>query len=67
MGNFRYLKPSLIAILLFVGVKMLLVHTPYKVDTGVSLAVVVGILIIGVIASIFKPGTASPAPSAPKA
>ncbi len=67
MGKFRYLKPSLIAILLFVGVKMLLVHTPYKVDTGVSLAVVVGILIIGVIASILKPGTASPAPSAPKA
>lgn len=66
MGKFRYLKPSLIGILLFVGVKMMLVHTPYKVDTGVSLAVVVGILIAGVVASILKPGTGSPEPSVPK-
>lgn len=67
MGKFRYLKPSLIAILLFVGVKMMLVHTPYKIDTGLSLAVVVGILIAGVVASVLRPGTASPEPSVPKA
>ena len=67
MGKFRYLKPSLIAILFFVGIKMMLVHTPYKVDTGVSLAVVVGILIAGVVASILRPGTPSPQPSSPKA
>ena len=67
MGKFRYLKPSLIAILFFVGIKMMLVHTPYKVDTGVSLAVVVGILIAGVVASILRPGKTSPQPSSPKA
>jgi tellurite resistance protein TerC len=58
MGKFRYLKPSLVAILLFVGVKMLLVHTKFKIDTGVSLGVVVGILAVGVIASILKPAPA---------
>ena len=57
----------LVAILLFLGVKMMLVHTPCKVDTGLSLAVVVGIPIAGVVASILRPGTASPQPSTPKA
>ena len=35
------LKPALIVVLFFVGVKMLLVHTSYKLDTGVSLGVIV--------------------------
>lgn len=51
IGRFRYLKPALIAILLFVGTKMLLVHSPWKVSTTVSLAVVLTILTIGIVAS----------------
>jgi tellurite resistance protein TerC len=54
IDKFHYLKPALIAILFFVGVKMMLVHTPLKLDTTVSLLVVVGILVAGVVASIAK-------------
>jgi tellurite resistance protein TerC len=38
-----------------VGVKMLLTHTAYKVDTLVSLGVIVGILAVAVIASLVFP------------
>jgi tellurite resistance protein TerC len=50
--RFRYLKPALVAILAFVGVKMLLVKTSYRVDNATSLAVVLAILTIGVVASV---------------
>ncbi len=52
LSKFRYLKPALILILVFVGVKMLLVHSAFKIDTAVSLAVVVGLLGAGVTASL---------------
>jgi tellurite resistance protein TerC len=55
LGKFRYLKPALVLILVFVGVKMLLVHSEYKIDTAVSLAVVVGLLGAGVAASLLLP------------
>ncbi|MFN0130988.1 MAG: TerC family protein [Phycisphaerales bacterium] len=55
MDKFRYLKTSLIAVLLFVGVKMLLVHTPMKVPVTASLVVVIGILAAGVVASMLLP------------
>lgn len=55
LGKFRYLKPALVLILAFVGVKMLLMHTAYKIDTGVSLMVVVGLLGAGVAASLLAP------------
>jgi tellurite resistance protein TerC len=61
LGTFRYLKPALVLILLFVGTKMLLVHTQYKVDTTVSLLVVVGLLGAGVAASLLIPHKDSPA------
>jgi tellurite resistance protein TerC len=51
IGKFRYLKPALSAILAFVGVKMLLsslVHIP----TGISLAVIGGILAIAIVLSL---------------
>ncbi len=51
IDRFRYLKPALVAVLLFVGVKMLLVHTPYKVNPTLSLAVVLTILTLSVVAS----------------
>lgn len=60
LGTFRYLKPALVLILLFVGTKMLLVHTQYKVDTTVSLMVVVGLLGAGVAASLLIPHKDSP-------
>lgn len=55
INKFRYLKVSLIAILFFVGVKMMLVHTPLKLDTTVSLVVILGLLAAGVVASILRP------------
>ncbi|MEX0718457.1 MAG: TerC family protein [Planctomycetaceae bacterium] len=61
---FRYLKPSLCALLAFVGVKMLLEHH-YPISTGASLGVVGGILATGILASLIapkRPATASPAP-----
>jgi tellurite resistance protein TerC len=50
--SFRYLKPALIAVLFFVGIKMALVHTPFKIPTDVSLGVILGTLAVGVIASL---------------
>jgi tellurite resistance protein TerC len=50
MDRFRYLKISLVFILAFVGVKMILSHTE-PIPTNVSLAVIVGILSVGVLAS----------------
>ena len=52
LKRFKYLKPALVLILLFVGTKMLLVHSQYKVDTTLSLLVIVGLLASGVVASL---------------
>ncbi len=54
MNKFHYLKIGLGAVLAFVGVKMLLAHTAYKLDTVVSLGVVAGILIISIVASLLR-------------
>lgn len=51
MDKFRYLKMSLVFLLAFVGVKMLLVHH-YPIPNLVSLAIIGGILAVGVIASM---------------
>lgn len=50
--QFRYLKTALVAVLLFVGIKMCLVHTPWKVPAEVSTAVILAMLISGITASI---------------
>lgn len=55
LGKFHYLKIGLGVVLAFVGVKMLLAHTAYKIDTVVSLGVIVVILAIAVLASLLKP------------
>ena len=60
LGKFRFLKSSLILILMFVGVKMLLVHSTFKIDTTVALAVVVGLLGAGVAASLLIPAKITP-------
>jgi len=49
---FKFLKPALVIVLLFVGVKMMLVHTTWKISTEVSLGVVLGTLATGVLASL---------------
>lgn len=54
MEKFHYLKLGLSAVLVFVGAKMLLTDT-YKIPVAVSLAVVVGLLPIAVIASLMRP------------
>ncbi|MGZ9156673.1 MAG: TerC family protein, partial [Candidatus Binatia bacterium] len=50
---FRYLKVGLSFVLCFVGIKMMIVDF-YKVPITVSLAVVAGILVISILASLVK-------------
>lgn len=55
MDKFHYLKIGLGVILAFVGVKMLLGHSPWKIDTSLSLAVIVFVLTASVVASVLWP------------
>ena len=50
MQKFRYLKMSLVFLLAYIGVKMLLVHH-LPIPNEVSLAVIAGILAVGILAS----------------
>ena len=52
MAMFRYLRYSLVLILAFVGMKMLLVSN-YHVPNRVSLAIILGTLGVGILASIW--------------
>jgi len=61
MDKFHYLKIGLGVALTFVGVKMLLGHSPYKIDTLVSLGVIVAILTTSVVWSLLVPKKAKPA------
>ena len=72
MDKFHYLKLGLGVILTFVGIKMLLVHTPWKIDTLISLGVIIVILTASVVCSLLKPkaiaiATLDPAPEPPPA
>ena len=51
IARFHYMKQSLIFLLAFIGVKMLLAHHA-PIPTSVSLAFIVGILSIGILASL---------------
>jgi tellurite resistance protein TerC len=53
METLKHLKTSLVFVLAFVGVKMLLVHH-YPIPNVVSLAVIVGLLGVGVVASLMS-------------
>ncbi len=55
MRMFGYLHYGLAVILVVVGVKMLLVDTPYAIPTGVSLAVTVLTLALSILASLLWP------------
>jgi len=52
MGMFAHLKLGVSIILAFVGVKMLLAHSPYKIPIHFSLGVIFGVLVISVLSSI---------------
>lgn len=51
MEKFRYLKMSLVFLLTYIGVKMMLVHH-YPIPNEVSLAIIGGIVAVGIMASI---------------
>ncbi len=55
MDKFHYLKIGLGVVLTFVGVKMLLAHTAWKIDTLVALSVIVLILAASVVLSLLRP------------
>ena len=67
MDKFHYLKIGLGVVLTFVGVKMVLAHSAWKIDTHVSLAVIVVVLATSVVMSLLRPKAvaASAAPSGP--
>jgi tellurite resistance protein TerC len=53
MDKFQYLKLGLSAVLTFIGTKMVIVDL-YHIPVGASLAVVAGILMISILASLWK-------------
>jgi tellurite resistance protein TerC len=53
MDQFQYLKFGLSAVLVFIGVKMVIVDF-YKIPIGISLGVVAGILRFSILASLWK-------------
>ena len=64
MARFRFMKMSLVFILAYVGIKLILSHHVH-VPTLVSLAVIVGFLSVGILASLLSEDTAplSPPPT----
>lgn len=73
MARFRFLKPALIVILAFVGVKLLLMSLPpylgligmqprsaIKIDTEISLCVVLGTLALATLLSVMIPAKHAP-------
>lgn len=60
MDKFHYLKIGLGLVLTFVGVKMLLGHSPWRIDTLVSLGVIVIVLAGSVAASLLRPKKSEP-------
>jgi tellurite resistance protein TerC len=54
MGTFRYLKVGLGIVLVFVGVKMVLAHTAWKIDTLAALGAVAAILAASILLSVVK-------------
>jgi tellurite resistance protein TerC len=65
MDLFHYLKHGLAVVLVFVGVKMLIVDL-YKIPIGISLAVVGGILAVAVVLSLLRGKEAPPLPAPPE-
>jgi tellurite resistance protein TerC len=60
MERFRYLKHSLVFVLAYVGVKMI-ISNHYDIPDVASMSIIIGILTVGVLASI-KGGAKDPVP-----
>lgn len=60
MAKFRYLKNALVFVLAYVGVKMI-ISNHYHIPDGASMSIIIGILLVGVLASI-KGAAADPVP-----
>jgi tellurite resistance protein TerC len=54
LEHFRFLRPSLVLVLAFVGFKMLVLHQA-EIPVGTSVMVIIGILIAGLFASVVVP------------
>ena len=54
LDKFVYLRPALAFIMIFIGIKMLLIDTDWAIPTMVSLLVLLTTMTIAVIASIMK-------------
>ena len=63
MHKFHYLKIGLGIVLAFVGTKMILAHTPYKIDTLFSLGVVVVVIALSIVISLLRPPARAAAPA----
>ena len=55
LDKFHYLKIGLGIVLTFVGVKMLLGHTVWKINTLVSLGVIISVLAGSIVMSLVRP------------
>lgn len=55
VDKFHYLKTGLAVVLMFVGVKMLLAHSPWKLDTLLALGIIVLILTGSIVLSLMRP------------
>jgi len=55
VGKFHYLKLGLSVVLLFVGIKMVLSETVFKIPISLSLAIIAAVLSIAVAASLLWP------------
>ncbi|WP_417882833.1 TerC/Alx family metal homeostasis membrane protein [Vibrio rumoiensis] len=54
LDKFVYLRPALAFIMIFIGIKMLLIGTPWAIPTMVSLLVLLTTMMLAVLASIMK-------------
>ena len=62
MHRFKYLQYSLAVILVLVGIKIILVPLGIKIDTGLSLAVTIAILVSGILYSLWMTRNDRPEP-----
>ncbi|MCS7036513.1 MAG: TerC family protein [Saprospiraceae bacterium] len=62
LDRFAYLNYSMIAILSFIGVKMILLPLHIHIHELLSLGVIVVLLAVGIAASILKPASSEPQP-----
>ena len=65
MDKFHYLKIGLGVVLSFVGVKMLLAHSVWKIDTHVSLGVILAVLAGSIVLSLVRPRRTEPSLAQP--